>query len=120
MGGTLLHSKTILVVERSCGFRREICDALAACDYTVIQAGWARDAAAHAEKQCIDIALIGLDLPDLNGIELAEILKDCLGPGLPVLFISAPDVPEMALLHKSADPIDVLKVLRAYFRNDAM
>ena len=56
--------------------------------FRVVEAASAREALAAAARRPISIALIDINLPDSNGIELCDTLRR-LQPDLPVLLISA-------------------------------
>jgi len=56
--------------------------------FHVVEAASAREALAAAARRPLSIALIDINLPDSNGIELCDTLRR-LQPDLPVLLISA-------------------------------
>jgi CheY-like chemotaxis protein len=58
--------------------------------YTVIQATTGKDALAMAKQEQPDLALLDIDMPDMDGINLASILKnDRQTKNIPIIFLSA-------------------------------
>lgn len=58
--------------------------------HTVHQAGTAGDALATIQRQATDVALIDLDLPDMDGAALVDAIRDQgLGANLPCVVIAA-------------------------------
>ena len=75
LGGELLLSKKILVVEDSCDLRELLGKILASWGWNPILAGSGRKALAKLECETARVILMDVRLPDMNGFELAAILK---------------------------------------------
>ncbi len=73
--GELLLSKKILVVEDCCDLREMLGRVLTACGWSPILAGSGRKALAKLECETPRVVLMDMRLPDMNGFELAAILK---------------------------------------------
>lgn len=93
---------TILVIEDAELFRSEIANCLGACGHTIVEARTASEGIDSVLKLTrMDLALIDLQLPDVNGCEAASTLREMFGPDLPVLFITAPEKDEMSLIGRA-------------------
>ena len=75
LGGELLLSKKILVVEDSCHLRELLGKILASRGWDPILAESGREALAKLECQTPRIILMDMRLPDISGFVLAAILK---------------------------------------------
>jgi CheY-like chemotaxis protein len=75
LGGELLLSKKILVVEDSCDLRELLGKILASQGWNPILAGSGRRALVKLECETPRVILMDMRLPDMNGFELAAILK---------------------------------------------
>lgn len=118
MEGDLLAiaMKTVLLVEDIDAYRMEVCYALGHSGFTVYEAATGSEALRYvADIPHVDIALLNLQLPDTNGLELAAILKAKYGEGMHVLFVSAPEKPEMELLRTTAPASDIVSRVRSRF-----
>jgi CheY-like chemotaxis protein len=75
LGGELLLSKKILVVEDSCHLRELLGKILASWGWDPILAESGREALAKLECQTPRVILMDMRLPDISGFKLAAILK---------------------------------------------
>jgi DNA-binding response OmpR family regulator len=83
---------TILVVEDDLRFARLLEKILRPCGHTVIHAATALDGLNLAERNRIEMVLLDLDLPDLDGKVVATALR--ARPGMreiPIIAVSAQD-----------------------------
>ena len=95
--------KNILLVEDVDDYRMDVCYALGRRGFTVFEAASATEALRYAEHiPTVDLALLNIQLPDTNGLELAALLKKRYGDAMQVLYLSAPVKPEMELLRADA------------------
>jgi DNA-binding response OmpR family regulator len=84
----------LLVVEDHDATRTFLADNLSADGYEVLEADCAKDAARLLESGFPDVAIIDLSLPDRDGLELLQQLRDSdrlagrMDPDLPVLVLS--------------------------------
>ena len=67
--------KTLLIVEDDQDSRDALCTMLNALGYKTIAFGAAKEALAGIEDQKIDLALLDIMMPEMNGYELMEELK---------------------------------------------
>jgi CheY-like chemotaxis protein len=90
---------SILLVEDDALVAQVVQGQLQARGHAVTHAAHALDALAAAQAQAFDLALLDLDLPGVDGIELARLLRS-LGHPLPLLALTArtdPQAEPMAL-----------------------
>ncbi len=86
----------ILVIDDSSLLLKQVDMILKARSYTIFQAKSAKDAMETLEKESIDIILLDLELPDMHGTQLLEIIKeDPLHVSTPVLILSGTNDPEL-------------------------
>ncbi len=71
--------KNILVVDDEPLFRELLCSRLRRRNYTMIEAEDGNKALEYAEKSRIDLALVDINLPKMDGIELLQRLKELDG-----------------------------------------
>lgn len=83
-----MSSPTLLVVEDDAAIRRGLVDCLALSGYRVIEAGEGREALRLVLAQDLDLVLLDVMLPGLDGLEvLAELRRS--RPALPVILVTA-------------------------------
>jgi len=75
-GGQLLMSRKILIVEDYCDLREMLGTVLTACGWNPILAESGRNALDKLERETPGIILMDIRMPDMNGFELATILKN--------------------------------------------
>ena len=77
----------VLLVDDDDTFRRVMASELTRRGYSVVAVGTGREAVAHAGQVNVDVALLDLRLPDMDGIEVLERLRglDSSSPGVVVL-----------------------------------
>ncbi len=94
LGGMNHHAATILVVEDHRTTRTFLADNLLADGFEVLEADNVSDARHLLESSFPDLAIIDLGLPDGDGLELLERVRDAdrlagrLDPDLPLLVLS--------------------------------
>ena len=94
LGGMNQHVATILVVEDHRTTRTFLADNLSADGFDVLEAESVADARHQLESSFPDLAIIDLGLPDGDGLELLERVRDAdriagrLDPDLPLLVLS--------------------------------
>lgn len=81
----------VLLVEDHAPMRDMIADHLIDCDFAVEPVGTGEAALAAAQAVAFDAAILDLGLPDMDGMEFLRLLRSLLGPGLPVLILTARD-----------------------------
>ena len=82
----------ILVVDDDKNIRRLIQAVLEAENYTVFTAVNGEDALAVMDKEHIDLVVLDIMMPKMDGYELTKILRDAQND-LPVLMVSAKQLP---------------------------
>ena len=75
----------------------------------------AADALAYAQENPVDFALLDIDMPEMNGIELARRLRQ-LRPGMIVIFVTAHPEYSADAIHARADFV----VFKPYEREDIL
>lgn len=96
-------SALVLVVEDNPATRKLVRVTLEGADYRVAAQSDGESALAFVEREVPQIVLCDLVLPDRSGLEVAEIIRERLGPRLPILAVSGflPQVDETRLLANS-------------------
>lgn len=77
----------VLVVDDDALVRRSLKYRLEREGYTVTSADTARDALASARRDCPDLVLLDIGLPDKSGLDLARTLQHEFG--VPIIFLTA-------------------------------
>jgi len=97
-GGTMARPKGILIVDDTKANLLAFSALLRPLCSRIVVAGSGREALKIVEAEDFDIFLMDVRMPDLNGIETAELLrKSQRARQIPILFISAYDVPPLHL-----------------------
>ena len=79
----------ILVVDDERAIRRYLHTSLTAHGYTVIEAGTGEEALRTAVKERLDLVILDLGLPDIDGVEVVRRLREW--SKLPILILSVRD-----------------------------
>ena len=79
----------ILVVDDERAIRRYLHTSLTAHGYTVIEAATGEDALHTAVKERLDLVILDLGLPDIDGVEVVRRLREW--SKLPILILSVRD-----------------------------
>ncbi len=79
---------TILVIEDDSAIRRGVTDALRFSGYEVLEAAEGLSGMEQARRAAFDLLLLDLVLPNYNGFEILQALKEHR-PGAPVIILSA-------------------------------
>jgi DNA-binding NtrC family response regulator len=90
-------ARNILVVDDEPHIRYMIQKVLTDEHFEVEAAGSALEALQKLEASPVDLAIVDLCLPDINGLELAEAIR-MLDPGTPVILITAYGTPVFELI----------------------
>ncbi len=86
------NSRTILVVEDDADTRSALCTMLESIGYDHVSFGKAQEALAAIDKLKVDLALLDIMMPEMNGYELmVEIKKLPQFKNLPVIMVTAKD-----------------------------
>jgi CheY-like chemotaxis protein len=85
---------TILLVEDSDDGRQVLRLTLESWGYRVMEAHDGREAVEAARERCPDIILMDLNMPRMDGLAAAKIIRDCREPcrDVPIVAITAFDV----------------------------
>lgn len=83
----------ILLVEDESNVSFVVSAALRLANYLVIEAASGRDALAAAVDNQIDLAILDVMLPDVDGFEICERLRST-GVAIPIIFLTARDATE--------------------------
>lgn len=85
-------SKQILVVEDDADNRFALCAMLQGLGYTPVDFGSGKEALAAIDGRTIDLALIDVMMPEMNGYEVLNALKERAEfKGLPIIMVTARD-----------------------------
>lgn len=91
-------NKRLLIIEDDASIRRFLAMTLAFEGFLSDQASSAKEAMSHLEKESIDLILLDLGLPDMDGITLLERLR--ITSSVPVIIVSA--------IHDGSDKVKAL------------
>lgn len=91
-------NKRLLIIEDDASIRRFLAMTLAFEGFLSDQASSAKEAISHLEKESIDLILLDLGLPDMDGITLLERLR--ITSSVPVIIVSA--------IHDGSDKVKAL------------
>jgi len=98
---------------------------LTGAGYTVIQATNGKDAIAMVKQEQPDLAILDIDMPEMDGISLATILKnDRQTKNIPIIFLSASEgngtgkeitsLPGCSFINKGLQKDDLLRQVKEH------
>jgi DNA-binding response OmpR family regulator len=79
-------SKQVLIVDDNPGNRKLLFFALGTCDYELYQASTGSEARSIIENSPLHLALLDVELPDANGLELAKEIRHRLPQAIIVIL----------------------------------
>lgn len=83
----------LLVVDDDKNIRRFLSAVLSSAGYKTFGADSAKEALYIMETQKIDLIILDIMLPDMDGYAFSELLRDC-GNDIPILMLSAKQLPQ--------------------------
>ena len=85
---------TILLVEDSDDSRHVLKLSLEANGYRVLEAHGGREAVEAARERCPDLILMDLNMPEMDGLAAARLIRECREPcqDVPIVALTAFDV----------------------------
>ena len=110
------HSR-ILVVDDDESIRNTIKAILEDEGYIVDIAATGKEAIKRTEKTAYNVALLDIRLPDIEGVELLKLMKECVPRTRKIMVTGYPSMQNaVAALNKNADvylikPVDIEKLL---------
>jgi CheY-like chemotaxis protein len=93
-------AKTILLIDDSEVFRRGLSRELEEDSYNVLQAADGLQGIETALQYKPDLVITDIDMPVMNGVEVARMIRRQMGPSIPIIAISmhpAEDVKPLAI-----------------------
>ena len=119
--------KTILVIDDDPGVRDVISDCLTDSGYSVVTSGDGSSAVAAMESNTIDLAIVDLGLPDVDGLDLTRTLKAHSNAGVIILSGRSDTTEKIVGLEVGADdyltkpfePRELLARVRSVLRSSA-
>ncbi len=83
-----MNDRCILIAEDDAAIRLALADTLAGAGYAVLQAADGKEALGLLLTREIDLALLDINMPEINGFKLLKIMgKEC--PGIPSIILTA-------------------------------
>lgn len=89
MNATTQSCGTILVADADPATRTDLCHVLETTGLSTVQAKDGEDALDKARRERPSLAVLDVDLPLLSGYEVCRQLKEDLGAGIAVVFVSS-------------------------------
>ena len=83
--------KTVLVVDDSVVIRKMVEIALENENFNIVSVANGKDALSFLDKEHVDIVILDIMLPDINGLDILKTIKS--NKDLPVIMLSAKDTP---------------------------
>jgi len=119
------HKKKILTVDDDRLALIMLERILTGAGYTVIQATNGKDAIAMVKQEQPDLAILDIDMPEMDGINLATILKnDRQTKNIPIIFLSASEgngtrkeitsLPGCSFINKGLQKDDLLRKVKEH------
>lgn len=95
--GAGFSARSILVAEDNDNLRSSLCEFLgfAFPGYCLLEAGDGRQAVEIASTHSLDIVIMDIEMPRLNGIDATKMIKE-FKPKLPILMLTVHENPEYA------------------------
>jgi len=91
---SLKHSTTILVVEDDAEIQRLLQDVLGGAGYHVLVTDSGKSALEFVEQQAIDLLLLDLLLPDMDGYTVCQRMRESSQSQLPIVMLTAVTQPQ--------------------------
>jgi two-component system, OmpR family, KDP operon response regulator KdpE len=98
-----MSSERVLVVDDEQSIRRFLRVTLTSQDYTVIEATSGQEALSIAATQKPDIIILDLGLPDIDGIEVTQLLRQWTQIPIIILSVKGSEMDKIAALDAGAD-----------------
>ncbi len=119
--------KTILVVDDEAGVREVVADCLTESGHVVLESNDGKSAAAAIKSNNVDLTIVDLGLPDVDGLELTRSLKNMSGAGIIILSGRSDTTEKIVGLEVGADdyltkpfePRELLARVRSVLRRSA-
>jgi len=86
----MAQTKTILIVDDDADLRSALAEQLSGDEFKVVEAGAGREGVEAARSAHADLILLDVDLPDMDGREVARELRR-EGVGAPIVMLTAAD-----------------------------
>ena len=83
----------ILIVDDDKNIRRFLSLVLSSAGYKIFDVNSAKEALQTMEEQRIDLIILDIMLPDMDGYAFAELLREC-NNDIPILMLSAKQLPQ--------------------------
>ena len=88
------HKLTILIVDDNRVMREILRNMLIVSDHMVLSAEGHEQALAHLHDNQIDLILMDIEMPDVNGYELTKLIRQTFTEWIPIIFLSSNDTEE--------------------------
>jgi DNA-binding NtrC family response regulator len=88
--------RSILVADQDLRVRELLIRSLERDGFSIYEAAAGREVIEHAKKRIVDILIMEMDLPDLDGVHTLRMVNQLVGP-IPCIFIGAELSKEMWL-----------------------
>ncbi|HEX6292163.1 MAG TPA: response regulator [Herpetosiphonaceae bacterium] len=88
------QSTTILIVEDDPDIQQVLNELLSACGYSLLLVESGKAALDTIERELIDLVLLDLMLPDMDGAEVCRHIRQTYGVNIPVVMLTARDQPQ--------------------------
>lgn len=113
---------TVVVVDDDCALRRVLCRVLSSADLVVLEASTGVEAVEHVARSTVDVVLSDVRMPDMNGLQLLEHLRESDECVAVLLISGAPDLEtalqavELGAVGYLRKPIEAQALVQAVLR----
>ena len=122
VSATTASPALILIVDDDPGIRGVLADVLDDEGYTTAQAANGEEALAFLERGAVDVILLDMRMPVMNGWQFAEVYRERTGPRAPIIVMTAAqdaqrwadEIGAAACLAKPFDIDAILRVIAAH------
>ncbi len=96
----------LLLVENNEELNSQLTELLSSQQYKVLSYQFGSEALECLDRECFDLVLLNVDLPDVDGFELVNYVRS--SSNTPVIMLSTNEIEERKLPHTKHNPLDYI------------